>query len=72
MFVSEKVSILSHDYQRQAAGEQAGLEAHGLGEDQHTHEAVDDAGDARQRLIRELDDLNEFWREGRCEECKSS
>ena len=49
-----------HDYQRQAAGEQAGLKAHCLGEDQHTHEAVDDAGDARQRLICELDDLNEL------------
>ena len=49
-----------HDHQRQAAGEQAGLKAHCLGEDQHTHEAVDDAGDARKRLIRELDDLNEL------------
>ena len=49
-----------HDHQRQAAGEQAGLEAHGLGEDQHTHKAVDDAGDARQRLIGELDDLDEL------------
>jgi len=48
------------NHQRQTAGEQAGLEAHGLGEDQHTHKAVDDTGDACQRLIGELDDLDEL------------
>src|SRR5699024_11034453 len=30
-----------HNDQRQAAGQQAGLEAQGLGEHQHTHQAVD-------------------------------
>ena len=44
-----------HDHQRQAAGEQAGLEAQCLGEHQHTHQTVNDTGDARQRLVGELD-----------------
>lgn len=48
-----------HDDQRQAAGEQAGLEAQRLGKDQHTHQTINDAWDARQRLVGELDHLNE-------------
>ena len=44
-----------HDHQRQAAGEQAGLEAQCLGEHQHPHQTVNDTGDARQRLVGELD-----------------
>ena len=48
-----------HNDQRQAAGEQAGLEAQRLGKDQHTHQTIDDAGNARQRLVGELDHLNE-------------
>jgi len=35
--------------------EQAGLEAQCLGKHQHTHQTVNDTGDARQRLVGELD-----------------
>ena len=48
-----------HDHQRERTGQQTGLEAQRLTEHQHTHQTVDDAGDARQRFVGELDDLDE-------------
>ncbi len=48
-----------HDHQRQAAGQQAGLEAQRLAEHQHAHQTVEDAGDAGQRLVGELDHLDQ-------------
>ena len=47
-----------HHHQRQTAGQKTGLEAQRLTEHQHTHQTVDDAGDARQRFVGELDDLD--------------
>ena len=48
-----------HHHQRQTAGQKTGLEAQRLTEHQHTHQAVDDAGDTGQRFVGELDDLDE-------------
>ena len=48
-----------HDHQRQAAGQQAGLEAQRLAEHQHAHQTIEDAGDAGQRLVGELDHLDQ-------------
>ena len=48
-----------HDHQRERTGQQTGLESQRLTEHQHTHQTVDDAGDARQRFVGELNDLDE-------------
>ena len=44
-----------HDDQRQAAGQQTGAQAQCLAEHQHTHQAIQDAGDACQGLVGKLD-----------------
>ena len=52
-----------HDHQRQAAGEQAGLEAQRLGKHQHPHQTVNDTGDAASvSLVNSITEMTlRFW-----------